>query len=523
MSAPLDHLVVLALENRSFDHMLGYLDHPDPRFDGLLGREFANPGWRGQPASVLATTSAKAVLPVDPDHSHDAVMQQLAIHGRGSRRSAQMRGFVESYERKGRGLAPPRFAGLLGPFMRWRTQRQDAANAVEGRGPLAMACQDPSRVRALATLALEFAVCSRWFASVPGETWPNRNFMHAATSHGTTDIELDFYTDRTIFELLEDHQRDWHIYFDDTPQVWAFRRLWDDNRKACWHPFHRFAEHVAADSLPAYSFIEPNHRPPLHLVGGNPLAAGAGPSNSQHPGNNQIPNGDYDAYATSGHEDFVRGDQLIANVYETLRANPAVFARTLLLVTYDEHGGLCDHVPPPSNVPAPGGSTSPSLFSRLRDLILRRKTESFDFTTLGVRVPAVVVSPLVPVGVVDNTPRDHASIPATARRLFAPEAPPLTNRDAWAPPFSTLASLDEPRVDLPDLSAYTASLPADSTSPPPAVAAYPDPAHYQPFSELARRVATQLPTPNPSEALNPVEVGRYATQRFTFYATGVEP
>ena len=74
------HVMILALENRSFDHMLGFLRHPDPAFDGLSGGEFANPAWPQGP-KVTAQARAKTVLPVDPDHSHDAVMEQLALRG----------------------------------------------------------------------------------------------------------------------------------------------------------------------------------------------------------------------------------------------------------------------------------------------------------------------------------------------------------------------------------------------------------------------------------------------------------
>ena len=221
--ADIAHVVVLMLENRSYDHLLGYVPHPDPSFDGLAGRTFTNPGWGRGPA-VAVSPDAKQVLPVGPDHSHDAVLEQLALR-RGTPRN---RGFVRSYERKGRGLDPPAFGGLLGPLANLaRRLRAGAGQAVTGRGPLVMASQPPGNVPVLATLAREFAVCSRWFCSVPGETWPNRNFAHAATSDGQTEIEVRPYTNRTIFELLEDHGVDWRIYYDDTPQVWAFPALWD--------------------------------------------------------------------------------------------------------------------------------------------------------------------------------------------------------------------------------------------------------------------------------------------------------
>src|SRR5215472_12173796 len=176
------HVVVLMLENRSFDHLLGYVQHPDPTaFDGLLGAgPFANPGWRGGP--VAASPSAKQVLPAGPDHSHDAVMRQLTL----TAGKPTNQGFVRSYERKCRGRDQVRFGGLLGPLVNWLHGLSSSGHAVTGRGPLVMACQPSEHVPVLARLACEFAVCTRWFCSVPGETWPNRNFTHAAKSDANT-------------------------------------------------------------------------------------------------------------------------------------------------------------------------------------------------------------------------------------------------------------------------------------------------------------------------------------------------
>src|SRR5262249_25769523 len=86
--------------------------------------------------------------------------------------------------------------------------------------------------------------------------------------------------------------------------------------------------------------------------------------------------------------------------------------------------------------------------------IWHRKVHRFDFRRLGPRVPAVIVSPLIDAGTVDHRERDHASVPATLRALFAPDEKPLTRRDAWAPPFHDVAQRQSPRTDLPDLSAY---------------------------------------------------------------------
>jgi phospholipase C len=506
--ADIAHVVVLMLENRSFDHMLGYVPHPDRAFDGLLDGPHSNPGW-GRGAAVAASPTAKKVLPVGPDHSHDAVMLQLALRGG----KPTNRGFVRSYERKARNLDPPVFGGLLGPLAnRARGLAAKGGPGVKGRGPLVMACQPTENVPVLARLATEFAVCSRWFCSVPGETWPNRNFAHAATADGQTQIEARPYTNRTIFELLESAGADWRIFYDDTPQVWAFPALWDTpERHAKWFPLDRFAGHVAAGELTAYTFIEPNHRPPLHTLDHEPLIGAPDLSNSQHPENNLVSNAAYDDFRLRGESDFTRAERLIATTYQALRAHPDVFDKTLLLITYDEHGGLYDHVPPLTGVPSPGGAVSTA--GRVQRALLYRKTAAFDFTMLGPRVPAVVISPRVRAGTVDAEPRDHASIPATLRTLFAPDTEPLTARDRWSPPFHTLLTLPGPRTDLPDLAEYaagpTTAITAATLAGPraqPAVTETPAvPGYYRPFLALARQVQEHL------TAIGEPEVAQIAT------------
>ena len=175
-----------------------------------------------------------------------------------------------------------------------------------------------------------------------------------------------------------------------------------------------------------------------------------------------------------------------------------MFDKTLLLITYDEHGGLYDHVPPPTGVPSPGGEVS--TVGRVQRALLYRKAAAFDFTMLGPRVPAVVVSPRIRAGTVDVQPRDHASIPATLRALFAPEAEPLTGRDRWSPPFHELVTLDVPRTDLPSLAEYATGLTTAIASPAVAAsraqaASTPTaamPGYYQPFLALAGQVQERL-------------------------------
>ena len=306
-----------------------------------------------------------------------------------------------------------------------------------GEAALVMACMRPEKVPALATLASSFALCTRWHCSVPGATWPNRNFAHAGTSDGTVDIEIGLYDNVTIFQRLQEAGRTWAIYRDgrSLAQAMAFRWLSDDAQIGCWRRLDEFAGDVAAGRLATYSFLEPCHEGPH--------------SNSQHPGNNdhrhRPPEG--------GLWDFERGENLLIEVYEALRRHPDVFASTLLVVTYDEHGGLYDHVPPPTDAvePEPLGTPRRSWLPRLLGWFVEQPESRFRFTVLGPRVPAVVVSPLVPPRR-DPTVYDHTAIPRTLRALFAPASPPLSAREAASPSLAGLASLDEPRTDLPDLS-----------------------------------------------------------------------
>jgi phospholipase C len=160
-------------------------------------------------------------------------------------------------------------------------------------------------------------------------------------------------------------------------------------------------------------------------------------------------------------------------------------------------------------VPSPGGEVSRA--GRALQTLFYRKTAAFEFTMLGPRVPAVVVSPRIRAGTVDSEPRDHASIPATLRALFAPDAEPLTARDRWSPPFHGLLTLPAPRADLPSLSEYatspTTAISAQGAGAPPAAAALGEtpavPDYYQPFLTLAGQVQEQLAAIGEPEATEP--------------------
>jgi phospholipase C len=360
------HIVVLMLENRSFDNVFGYLRAAGPEFDGLDGANC--PGNEGIPPQPTQAGNDCTTMPCpDPGETFDDINAQLfngPITG-----VPNMSGFVANYRSKG------------------------------GNGADIMHCFTPADLPALSELANSFAVSDRWFASAPCQTWPNRFFVHAGTANGYENNTADGFPFpmQTIFNELQGVQP-WRIYFHDFPQAALLSRLW--SYFANFKLFDDFISDAAAGQLPAYSFIEPMYYPDVQQL-----------ANDMHPPH---------------HVPFA--DALVARVYNAVRASPN-WPNTLLIVTFDEHGGCFDHVPPPAAVqPEPP-----------------RATQRFAFDRYGVRVPAVIISPYTAAGTVlradGPTPYDHTSIIKTVRNCFGIEGP-LSAREAAAPDLS--AALNAP-------------------------------------------------------------------------------
>ena len=398
----IEHVVVLMLENRSFDCMLGRLYPKSEAFDGIDGTE-SNP-WHRPDGGIeeigvwnsAAMPPEAACLP-DPDPGELFTDFHTQLFGLEGGRQPNMSGFVDSY------------------------MRQPPVNGLRYDPRAVMHYFTPAQVPVLSLLARSFGVCDRWHASAPCETWPNRYFAHCGTGGGFVNNERSRFPRRwprtmpTIFRRLGKAGRSWKVYFHDLPQTATLLDLW----LAIPRHFHLFEEVFENDArngrLPNYSFIEPRYYP-SRLTGKVP--------NDQHPPHN-----------------IVYGEQLIASVYNILRSAPS-WKRTLLIVIYDEHGGCFDHVPPPPAV-SPGGPYP----------------DRFAFDRYGVRVPAVVVSPFVAPGSVLRPPRptagepyhpfDHTSIIATLQKIFD-LAPPLTPRVAAAPDLLSALTLDKPENDGPE-------------------------------------------------------------------------
>ena len=389
------HVFVLMMENRSFDHMLGFdsiqgigLDGKPTKAVGLNGTE-ANPDPNGEPIKVSDT--APDSLSFDPKHEFPNIKDQLCGPG-GQYPGLTMDGFVRS------------------------------------NGSDVMRCFAPGRLKILASLAREFTLCDHWFSSLPGPTWPNRLFVHAATSGGLFCSPDDLTTAEkslfgsyafehgTVYDALDKLDLPWRIYHHGIPQAITLAGMKNHfifGKR--FREFDRFAGDLKGKYPYRFTFIEPHY--------GGFLAEKYTAGNSQHP------NGD-----------IREGEKLIRDVYLALRNSP-LWSSSLLLVTYDEHGGFYDHVKPKEAVP-PGD----------KQLYAGENTEGchFDFGLYGVRVPAVVISPWVAKGLVDHKTYDHSSVSRTLGNLFGFQ--PLTQRDGSAESLEDLFSLEAPRPDaLADL------------------------------------------------------------------------
>jgi phospholipase C len=317
----------------------------------------------------------------------------------------------------------------------WSILPGTTANSIMGVFP-------PSMLPILSGLASGFAVCDYWFGSVPTETLPNRAFVNAGTSQGHMDDKTKKYTCPSIYGLLSQNNLTWSIYGYDAPPLtrldFADTTSADDSH---FGQFTDFQTAAANGTLPAYTFLEPSWD-----------ASG----NSQHPNYN-----------------VALGEQLIHDVYYALRNGPA-WNQTLLIITYDEHGGCYDHVPPPSGAVPPDNSAG---------------EYSFDFTRFGPRVPTVLVSPLIPAGTVFRVPSgtmplDHTSILRTIETRW--NLSPLTARDAAASDVGNVLTLTQPRIDDP-LQGVTVPV-ATGTGP-----AQDRPSHLQ---QVHAELVSELPVPD---------------------------
>lgn len=378
----LKHIVVLMMENRSFDHMLGGLKKTNARVNGLMGNE-TNPDPNGNPVQVQPKAEYQDQLNKDPDHHFPGTDLQIFGGQQGSGRVANMQGFVKSYF----------------------TQTNDAALAEQ-----IMYYFTPDKLPVLSTLAQEFALFNNWFSSIPGPTICNRAFAHYGTSFGQVGMNV-FYIGKdieSIYGRMIDARHTAKIYYYDQKSSTMEIVNLLQHQPEVFGTFSQFIADCNSGRLPDYSFIEPAYNDHPGPGGGQILAS------DQHPTHN-----------------VQEGERFIGTVYNAIRNNDALWASTALLVVYDEHGGLYDHVVPPACLPgdftAQAGDTNTGM--------------PFSFDRLGVRVPAMLISPYIRKGtIVDNRVFEHACIPNTITEFFLNGDAKRTNREAKSKTFLDLLS-----------------------------------------------------------------------------------
>ena len=365
------HVVLLMMENHSFDQMLGCFQEEYPGLDGIdinAQSPRFNLDLAGNAIRQIPTDEQQVER--DPKHETRFVLDQIENGNSG---------FVTNYQSNVKGTTVQNLQFIMGYYL-------------------------VGRLPALHSLAHNFTVCDRWFSSLPGPTWPNRFFALSGTSSGRVLMpegplhlrpEEVFVQDQiTVFDRLNEVGKSWRIYYYDFPSSLLLNRQRRPENLKGYSRIDRFFEDVLDEkSFPSFVFIEPKY-------------FGAD-QNDDHPPHN-----------------IFKAEKLIADVYNAIRSSPELWESTLLAVVYDEHGGFYDHVEPPNAIPPDG------------------HREEWTFDRLGVRVPAILVSPWVGARV------EHAGFDHTSLLKYLTDKwnlGPLGQRTAGAKSIGIALNQKEPR------------------------------------------------------------------------------
>jgi phospholipase C len=367
---PFDHILVLLMENRSFDHYFAKLNAHYPDAD----------------VATEANTSR------DPSPIGDGGVDVPPFH--------ETRCCVDSPDHE-----------WTPTHLQYNRGRMDGFIATnEPEGEWVMGYYDESDIPYHYWLAKTFATSDRHFASLLGPTWPNRFFFFAATSWGrtftpsTSDLrKVDWpAAGLTIFDQLAERGLSSRVYYASAwpPLVLPMlgRGLPFGDGAA---PFSDFQADVLADALPAFAFIEPNFR-------------GDGANDDHPPTNMQL------------------GQAFVEQVVSILKSNTKVWNKSVLFITYDEHGGFYDHVPPPA-------ACVPDEY----------RAADYAFDRLGIRVPLWVVSPFARRGYMSHFITDLTSITRFVQNRFDLGAMTARDANAW------------PLLDMFDFDAQPQAFPAN--------------------------------------------------------------
>jgi phospholipase C len=434
-----DHVVVLMLENRSFDNVLGYLYEEGvpagKQFAGVVGNDLTNPDENGNPVPVSIGTDPHQPFP-DPGEEFAHITAQL-FSGSPPTGTPAMQGFIKDY------------FNTLSALSKWTGSPAD-------QSPEIMKCFTPSSIPVLSSLAKNFAVFDHWFCAVPSQTWCNRAFWHAATSWGWVnnpgldgpwglDAWANSSTTPTLFDLLETKfgAGSWHVYED---LAVPFTKIvhWGDLKDKVGEDYFRYFEggrpffrnfftDCAAGELPMYSFIEP------HFIN---FFEDVVWHDDMHPSS-------FDSmlYSDGGPGSVLLGDKIVWKVYQAIRNSHSAsgnnWKNTLLIITFDEHGGCYDHIPP-------GSATLPNS----DQFNLGIGQDGFTFDRLGVRVPMVMVSANIAANTIVNSDMHHCSFLQTMQQKWD-LLPSLGPRQDTAPPFTEVfTATARDHKSWPDWKAY---------------------------------------------------------------------
>ncbi|MEP6943415.1 MAG: alkaline phosphatase family protein [Betaproteobacteria bacterium] len=462
------HMVVM-FENRSIDNLLGHLYAPGqvPRnqtYNGIAGTTYSNPvppyindGHTSVSTRISPGTDADYSNPnPDPGETYPHVNTQLFnIVNPASNEFLPTANMAFPYNAPAPGQTPTMDGFVHDYCNNFVANKQRMPSYEEYR--IIMDGFSSSQLPVLSTLASGFAVYDTWHCGVPSQTFCNRSFFHASSSSGALVNEPYSKwlgnTAPTIFNRLEDAKIPWKVYFDSTqlisltglihaPQLFTY---W----KTRFATMDTFYSDLANNTLPAYSFIEPRM---LWL------------HNDMHP-----PAATFviDKIPIGGTSDVRAGDLLLHNIYTAFKASQAA-DDTLMLVTFDEHGGTFDHVAPPAGTPPYNPQPSGEF--------------NFLFDRLGVRVPAIAISAHTQSGTVFHRAINHAAMIRTLCLKYTLEH--LTERDRNAADLSDAFNLADARAPSTwpttvPLAVPAASLETDPLSPGSAP---------QPINDLSRNI-----------------------------------
>ncbi len=417
-------------ENRSFDNLLGYLyDQASlpkgKRFDGLAFGDHSNPDPAGgtipahpyegttdfvmrqpspDPGEVYPHVNTQLFSVIDPPSNADVRLRDLQppYNAPPPGRKPDLQGFVRDY---------------LGVLRRDNPDREPVLDEYRR----IMGAFTPEMLPVFSTLARSFAVYDQWHCAVPSQTFCNRSFFHASTSHGYVvnggaEGLRKWFDPRndapTIFNRLEEAGLSWRIYFDDRQLISLTGFIHAPVLEPYWRSNHfrtmtQFYEDVEKGELPDYAFVEPR------LLYDH---------NDMHPPGGPVRAADIDGEVIVGGaiSDVRAGDLLLHQIYSAIRSSRSATGsnamNTMFLVTFDEHGGTYDHVAPGPAVP-PGDGAPGEM--------------GFAFDRLGVRVPAIAISAYTARNTIIHDRMHHGSVISTLTRKHGLRH--LTERDRDAP------------------------------------------------------------------------------------------